>query len=1050
MRATVWLLYLCTAQVWCQSTDHPDRSVAANAITTTTAEINTSQHPTDKSPFDLSTVTTVIPTTITTTVSTTPQPPPEVTEVNVTIRSDTQLQLEWAKVNSENKYNYTLRYWDGTEITITGSNEGTTVTHTVSSLSPGTKYSFTLFTVFEGVSSTGYHFSAVTVPADVTQVNVKTRSDTDLQLEWDKINNNDGYNQYNYTLRYSNGTETSITGSEGGATVTHTVSSLSPGTKYSFTLYTVFEGVISSGYNFSEVTVPADVTQVNVKNRSETHLQLEWDKINNNDGYNQYNYTLRYSNGTETSITGSEGGATVTHTVSSLSPGTKYSFTLYTVFEGVISSGYNFSEVTVPADVTQVNVKNRSETHLQLEWDKINNNDGYNQYTYTLRYSNGTETSITGSEGGTTVTHTVSSLSPGTKYSFTLFTVFEGVRSSGYNFSEVTVPSDVGEVNVTSRSENHLQLEWTKVSNSNGYNEYNYTLRYSNGAETSITGPDGGTTVTHTVPSLSPGTKYSFTLFTVFEGVSSRGHNFSEVTAINCAASHWKVTTSTIEAEVAGLFSMATAKNGSDGDNVNGKVEGNSVSFTDLYPGATYTVSLYYELQQEKLLQCTNGLTLVPEVVTSLSCDSGDFYVSLRWEEPLGVWTELEVNVGGNSYPVESGTELHVPGLQPAQTYSVSVTSLSGAMRSSPQPISCQTQSTVIWLPVLVIILLGLLAAVGVFVLRRKPKLLSKVHMPMYKRHTETDPSQNNFRAIPVKKFPDHFDHMSRDENREFSAEYMQFNTVGTEQTQREAILPENKSKNRFTDILPYDSSRVKLSTRGHVSDYINANYIPGYGGRNNDYIAAQGPLPSTVADFWRMIWEQKSTRIVMVTNCIENGKTKCEKYWPHDYNPCRYGDLVITMTSEHKEINWTLREFTVKNETKSEERVVKHFHFTAWPDHGVPNGTEPLIEFRGLIRRHIDSSPPSGPTVVHCSAGVGRTGTLIALDVLLQQLEREDAVNIGGFVHLMRCHRPRMVQTESQYIFLHQCISDTLTETPEEPLYVNTAAVIYENIAAI
>ncbi|KAL2078499.1 hypothetical protein ACEWY4_026184 [Coilia grayii] len=429
------------------------------------------------------------------------------------------------------------------------------------------------------------HRTSLLVPPDVTQVNVKTRSETHLQLEWDKINNND---EYTYTLRYSNGTETSITGSDGGTTVTHTVPSLSPGTKYSFTLFTVFEGVSSSGYNFSEVTVPPDVTQVNVKTRSETHLQLEWTKVNNND---EYTYTLRYGNGTETSITGSEGGTTVTHTA-----------------------------------------------QIQLEWTKVNNNS---EYTYTLRYSNGAETSITGSDGGTTVTHTVSSLSPGTKYSFTLFTVFEGVRSRRYNFLELTVPPDVTQVNVKTRSETHLQLEWTKVNNNN---KYTYTLRYSNGTETSITGSDGGTTVTHTVPSLSPGTNYSFTLFTVFEGVRSRGYNFSEVT--------------------------------------------------------------------------------VPEVVTSLSCISGDFYVSLRWEEPVGVWTELEVNVGGNSYPVESETKLHVSGLQPAQTYSVSVTSLSGAMRSSPQPISCQTQSTVIWLPVLVIILLGLLAAVGVFVLRRKPKLL--------------------------------------------------------------------------------------------------------------------------------------------------------------------------------------------------------------------------------------------------------------------------------------------------------------------------------------
>ncbi|XP_062381678.1 receptor-type tyrosine-protein phosphatase eta-like [Sardina pilchardus] len=322
----------------------------------------------------------------------------------------------------------------------------------------------------------------------------------------------------------------------------------------------------------------------------------------------------------------------------------------------------------------------------------------------------------------------------------------------------------------------------------------------------------------------------------------------------------------------------------------------------------------------------------------------------------------------------------------------------------------------------------------GVFVLRRKPKLLRLL----------LD------KTISVKKFSDHYYRLSHAENQEFSVEYSQFSTVGADLTQLEATLPENKSKNRFIDILPYDCSRVKLSTAGQNSDYINANFIPGYGGKKMEYIAAQGPLSSTVSDFWRMIWEQKSERIVMVTNCIENGKAKCDQYWPQGPSPCRHGDLLITMTSEHKDSKWTVRELTVKNEAKSEERRVKHFHFTAWPDHGVPRGTEELIQFRGLIRQHIDRSPSSGPTVVHCSAGVGRTGTLIALDVLLQQVEREQAVDIAGFVHRMRRHRPRMVQTESQYIFLHQCIKDLLTQKkPEEPIYVNSS-VICENTAAM
>nr|XP_020494280.1 receptor-type tyrosine-protein phosphatase H-like [Labrus bergylta] len=264
---------------------------------------------------------------------------------------------------------------------------------------------------------------------------------------------------------------------------------------------------------------------------------------------------------------------------------------------------------------------------------------------------------------------------------------------------------------------------------------------------------------------------------------------------------------------------------------------------------------------------------------------------------------------------------------------------------------------------------------------------------------------------------------------------------VGTEQTRKEANLLDNKPRNRFNNVLPYDWCRVKLtsSDANETSGYINANYMPGYNS-SREYIATQGPLPSTVNDFWRMIWEQRVKGIVMVTNCKESGKTKCEQYWPGDSKPHMYGELVVTIRYEQKELFWILRKFTVKHKNSSEERTVKHFHFTAWPDHDVPQGTEVLIRFRGLVRQHIEREGTGAPTVVHCSTGVGRTGTIIALDVMLQQLEKERAVGINAFVHKMRLSRPHMVQTESQYVFLHQCIMDSLQQNER------TAEDIYEN----
>ncbi|XP_048088805.1 uncharacterized protein LOC125287269 [Alosa alosa] len=217
----------------------------------------------------------------------------------------------------------------------------------------------------------------------------------------------------------------------------------------------------------------------------------------------------------------------------------------------------------------------------------------------------------------------------------------------------------------------------------------------------------------HTVSPLCAGIKYSFTLFTVFEGVSSTGYKFSVVTKINCAASRWNVSNSTIEAEVLGLFSMATAHNGSDGD-VTGTVRRNKVSFSNLYPGATYNVSLYYQLDEEQLLQCSHSVTLVPATVTSLSCESRNHSVFLKWEEPFGLWTEAEVNVMGIGSHLVRRTDVKIAGLEPSRTYNISVTSLSGAVRGPNQWTSCQTTSSmVVLVPEVVIMLLGLLTSMG-------------------------------------------------------------------------------------------------------------------------------------------------------------------------------------------------------------------------------------------------------------------------------------------------------------------------------------------------
>ncbi|XP_017160574.1 receptor-type tyrosine-protein phosphatase eta isoform X6 [Poecilia reticulata] len=304
--------------------------------------------------------------------------------------------------------------------------------------------------------------------------------------------------------------------------------------------------------------------------------------------------------------------------------------------------------------------------------------------------------------------------------------------------------------------------------------------------------------------------------------------------------------------------------------------------------------------------------------------------------------------------------------------------------------------------------------------------------------------------AVRVEDFEAYYRKQKADSSCGFAEEFEDLKPVGTAQAKLHALALENKPKNRYNNVLPYDSSRVKLSVvHGSPNeDYINANYMPGYLSRK-EFIAAQGPLPATVNEFWRMIWEKNVQTLVMLTRCNEQGRVKCEQYWGPGTK--YYEDIIVTTTSEIQLEDWTIRDFDIKNVKTTEVRSVRHFHFTAWPDHGVPETTELLISFRHLVREHMNQYSRNSPTVVHCSAGVGRTGTFIAIDRLIFQIERENIVDVYGIVHDLRMHRPLMVQTEDQYVFLNQCALDIIrarTGNNVDLIYQNTAAIsIYENV---
>ncbi|XP_045478774.1 uncharacterized protein LOC123683857 isoform X2 [Harmonia axyridis] len=262
------------------------------------------------------------------------------------------------------------------------------------------------------------------------------------------------------------------------------------------------------------------------------------------------------------------------------------------------------------------------------------------------------------------------------------------------------------------------------------------------------------------------------------------------------------------------------------------------------------------------------------------------------------------------------------------------------------------------------------------------------------------------------------------------------------------ALKPENKRKNRYTNILPYDEYRVKLNIDEDdeiSSDYINASYIRGVSGEV-EYIATQGPLEHTCKDFWKMVIQENIVVIVMVSQFIEKEKEKCFKYFPNNHeNMMICEDLEVKCLTELQFDTYCVRTLLVRKDLK--RLSVVHMQYLDWPDFGCPSGTYKMLSFCEEVRERIQLE--KGLMAVHCSAGVGRTGTLISLDILLQTMRRKKEISVFECVMDLRKQRTHMVQTEKQYVYIHTCLKDVLENSS---LYSfdetkNTEGHVYQNI---
>uniref|UniRef100_A0A674KFY4 Receptor-type tyrosine-protein phosphatase S n=1 Tax=Terrapene triunguis TaxID=2587831 RepID=A0A674KFY4_9SAUR len=375
------------------------------------------------------------------------------------------------------------------------------------------------------------------------------------------------------------------------------------------------------------------------------------------------------------------------------------------------------------------------------------------------------------------------------------------------------------------------------------------------------------------------------------------------------------------------------------------------------------------------------------------------------------------------------------------------------SMDLDPQPITDEEEG-LIWVvgPVLaVVFIICIVIAILLYKRKRAESDSRKSSIPNSKEipsHHPTDPVELrrlNFQTpgmashppIPILELADHIERLKANDNLKFSQEYESIDP-GQQFTWEHSNLEVNKPKNRYANVIAYDHSRVLLSAIEGIpgSDYVNANYIDGYR-KQNAYIATQGALPETFGDFWRMMWEQRGATVVMMTKLEERSRVKCDQYWPSRGTET-YGLIQVTLLDTVELATYCVRTFALYKNGSSEKREVRQFQFTAWPDHGVPEHPTPFLAF---LRRVKTCNPPdAGPMVVHCSAGVGRTGCFIVIDAMLERIKHEKTVDIYGHVTLMRAQRNYMVQTEDQYIFIHDALLEAVTcgntEVPARNLY--------------
>ncbi|XP_037894870.1 tyrosine-protein phosphatase 10D isoform X1 [Glossina fuscipes] len=938
-----------------------------------------------------------------------------------TVRSNSVL-AHWLPPENSNFTEYIIRYRTGSEQQWIRLPSVRTTEAEITDMTKGEKYTIQVNTVSFGVESPSPQEVNTTVPPNPVSNIIPLVDSRNITLEWPKPEGRVEAYILNWwptdspaKTQTKNVSENKST--DDISTVRVLIGELMPGVQYKFDIQTTSYGIYSGTTHLSTRTMPliqSEVVVVNDKQEDERDtITLSYTPTpQSSSKFDIYRFSLGDPEIKDKEKLANDTDRKVTFT--GLVPGRLYNITVWTVSGGVSSLPIQRQDRLFPEPITQLHATNISDTEISLRWDipKGEFNDFDVQY---LTADNILAQNITNRNE-----ITITDLKPHRNYTFTVV-VRSGTESSVLRSSSPlsasfstneAVPGKVERFHPINVEPSEILFEWLlPQSEANGIiRQFSITyVNINNGSERRTVDFDSSET-TGSIKSLKPGETYVFKI----QAKTSIGYGpereFKQTMPILAPP---RPATQVVPTEV--YRSSSTIQ-----------IRFRKNYFSDQNgPVRWYTI-----IVAEDDTKNASGLEMpswhdVQSYSVWLPYQAVDPYYPFenRSVEDFTIGTDNCENrkIGYCNGPLKSGTTYRVKVRAFTAPDKFTDTAYSFAIQTDLLTSNDQDNTSLIVAVTVPLTIILILLVTLVFYKRRRNNC----------RKTTKDSRANDNMSLPdsvieqnrpilIKNFAEHYRMMSADSDFRFSEEFDELKHVGRDLPCTFADLPCNRPKNRFTNILPYDHSRFKLQPvdDDEGSDYINANYVPGHNSPR-EFIVTQGPLHSTRDDFWRMCWESNSRAIVMLTRCFEKGREKCDQYWPNDTVPVFYGDIKVQILNASHYPDWIMTEFMVCR--GSEQRIVRHFHFTTWPDFGVPNPPQTLVRFVRAFRDRIGTD--QRPIVVHCSAGVGRSGTFITLDRILQQINTSDYVDIFGIVFAMRKERIWMVQTEQQYICIHQCL---------------------------